>query len=192
MTLSFAAFDVETANPRRGSICSIGVSIVLDGVRTQTHSWLCKPPAAASEFSPWNVRVHKITPATVAGQPEFAQRLVEVIAAVGDLPVVAHNASFDMDNMTRACQFSGVRVPEWQYGCTLDWARRQLDLGGYKLNQVAAALGVALHNHHEAGADAAAAADIAVGLARLAGAGDLHGLARANGGRLMALAGVRS
>ncbi|WP_280234501.1 hypothetical protein [Nocardia cyriacigeorgica] len=52
------------------------------------------------------------------------------------------------------------------------------------MSTVAQALGVDLDNHHEAGADATAAADIAIRLARLAGADDLTGLAHATGTRL--------
>jgi DNA polymerase-3 subunit epsilon len=182
--LSFAAFDVETANPQRGSICSMGVAIVRNGVRESTRSWLCRPPAAVSSFSPYNIRVHNITPAMVADQPTFAQRWPEVLDAVGDLPVVAHNADFDISNVTNACEFSGTAMPSWQYGCTFAWAKHQLRLSKYKLDVVAYALGVRLDNHHEAGSDAAAAADIAVGLAAMAGADTLADLARLTGIRL--------
>ncbi|MFC4127218.1 hypothetical protein [Nocardia rhizosphaerae] len=73
MILSFAAFDVETANPARGSICSLGVAVVRDGVRVRTHSLLCRPPAAVGDFAPFNVRIHRITPARVADAPTFAE-----------------------------------------------------------------------------------------------------------------------
>ncbi|MEV5836777.1 exonuclease domain-containing protein [Nocardia sp. NPDC052112] len=189
--LSFAAFDVETANPKRGSICSIGVAVVRGGVRVATHTWLCRPPAPIGEFSPYNVRVHKITPADVAGQPGFAQRLPEVLAVIGGLPVVAHNAAFDMDNLTRACSFTGADLPDWMYGCTYAWSKRQLSLEKYRLPYVAGALGVTLDDHHHAGADAAATADIAIGLAALAGANSLADLATANGSQLQRLGRAR-
>ncbi|MFB7878853.1 exonuclease domain-containing protein [Nocardia sp. NPDC056064] len=189
--LSFAAFDVETANPKHGSICAIGVAIVHKGRRVATHSWLCRPPAVVGEFAARNMRIHMITPNLVAKQPSFAQLLPRVLDTVGDLPVVAHNAVFDMGNLSRACEFSGIVSPGWQYGCTYAWSKRQLRLGSYKLNQVAAALGIVLDNHHEAGADAAAAADVAISLARMAGAHDLADLARINGTRLARLGGVR-
>jgi len=147
--------NVETANPKRGSICSIGVAVVRGGVRVATHTWLCRPPAPIGEFSPYNVRVHKITPADVAGQPGFAQRLPEVLAVIDGLPVVAHNAAFDMDNLTRACSFTGADLPDWMYGCTYAWSKRQLSLEKYRLPYVAGALGVTLDDHHHAGADAA-------------------------------------
>ncbi|WP_433523882.1 3'-5' exonuclease [Nocardia pseudovaccinii] len=185
--MSFAAFDVETANPKYGSICSIGISIVRNGKRGATYSWLCRPPAPVDTFAPVNVSIHKITPAMVAGQPTFAQRWPEVLATIGDLPVVAHNARFDMNAVGQACEHSLLPLPTWQYGCTRIWAEQQLPLPKYKLETVAAALGVELKNHHDAGADAAAAADIAVRLAKLAGANDLAELAQATGTRLTRL-----
>ena len=63
---SFAAIDVETANAKRGSICSIGVAIVRDGARVGTHSWLCRPPAPLDYFGPMQIYKHKITPETVS------------------------------------------------------------------------------------------------------------------------------
>ncbi|WP_174185021.1 exonuclease domain-containing protein [Nocardia barduliensis] len=189
--LSFAAFDVETANPKRGSICAIGVAIVRGGVRIGTHTWLCRPPSAIGEFAPYNMRVHRITPAVVDGQPGFAQRLPEVLSVVGDLPVVAHNAAFDMDNLARACSFSGADLPDWAYGCTYIWSKRQLFLEKYRLPHVAAALGVVLSNHHDAGADAAATADIAIRLAALAGVSSIADLALTAGSPLQQLGRAR-
>jgi DNA polymerase-3 subunit epsilon len=120
----------------------------------------------------------------VADQPTFEQRWPEVLDAIAGLPVVAHNAAFDMNAVGQACAHSGVTVPTWHYGCTLVWAKRQLPLPKHGLKPVAEALGIALHNHHDAGSDAAAAADIAVGLATRTGVGNLAELARVTGTRL--------
>ncbi|WP_067896102.1 exonuclease domain-containing protein [Nocardia vaccinii] len=191
MSLSFAAIDVETANPTYGSICSIGVALVHNGVRVTTRSLLCRPPAAVGEFGVRNMQIHRITPTMVADQPEFVDRLREVHTLVGDLPVIAYNAKFDMSNVERACRFSGASLPEWEYGCALIWARQQLQLPSYKLNHVTRSLGVNLSNHHEAGADAAAAADVTIKLASVSGARTIPELARANRTRLSRLGGAR-
>lgn len=190
--LTFAAFDVETANRNRGSICSIGVAIVRNGVRVRTHSWLCRPPAGIDGFDAWNMKIHKITPDMVAGQPTFAQRWPEVLDTVAGLPVVAHNASFDITAVSQACAHSRTTMPTWRYGCTLEWSKHHLPLPRYGLKYVAAALGVTLNRHHDAGADADAAADIAVRLATRTGAHDLDALAAASGTRLLSLSPVGS
>ncbi|WP_232330446.1 hypothetical protein [Nocardia fusca] len=49
---------------------------------------------------------------------------------------------------------------------------------------MSSALGIHLTTHHQAGADAAAAADIALAIATRVGAHDLEALAKATGTRL--------
>ncbi|GAB3204532.1 exonuclease domain-containing protein [Nocardia tengchongensis] len=183
--LSFAAIDVETANAKRGSICSIGIAVVRDGTRVGTHAWLCRPPAPLDYFGQMQMFKHKITPDRVAAEPTFAQRWPEVLREIGNLPVVAHNANFDMDNIRQACNFSGVPVPRWEFGCTCEWAKGQFaDMPNHQLKTVTRLLGIELRNHHEADSDAAAAADLAVHLARFAGATTLPELADATGSSL--------
>lgn len=156
----------------------MGVSVVLEGVRVATHSWLCRPPGSVDFFAYHNVRVHGISPVMVADQPLFAQRWPEVLHAVADLPLVAHNAGFDSGAVREACGLSGIDAPSWDFSCSLALARRHLDLDSYRLPQVAEALGVELISHHNAAADAQAAADIVVALARRAGVGSLAELER--------------
>ncbi|MFF2557403.1 exonuclease domain-containing protein [Nocardia sp. NPDC058058] len=193
--LSFAALDVETANPKRGSICSIGLAIVRDGRRIAAQSWLCRPPAPVDHFEPFQVNIHKITNEMVSGQPTFAQLWPTVLRTIDGLAVVAHNASFDISAVRQACDHSGLELPDWSYGCTKVWAQRRLrHLHNHKLKTVVAALGINLTAHHRADADAVAAADVAVTLARLTGARTLTELARATGTRLgrISPSGVRS
>ncbi len=94
--LSFVAIDVETANADRGSICAIGATLVRDGAVVSTHSWLTRPPRGLDHFSGFNVSLHGITPDLVAGQPAFPERLDQLLALSDGLPLVAHNAAFDV------------------------------------------------------------------------------------------------
>lgn len=184
-TLNFAAFDVETANPKYGSICAIGIAIVRNGIRVDTHSWLCRPPEPVHSFHPRNVAIHGITAAMVAEQPGFAQQLAAALRVIDGLPLVAHNAAFDMNAVTQACGHGGIPVPTWTYGCTRRWAQQHLPhLSRHRLPDVSSALGVRLTTHHQAGADAAAAADIALAIAGRVGAHDLEALAKATGTQL--------
>ncbi|MGW5108073.1 exonuclease domain-containing protein [Nocardia sp. NPDC004123] len=176
--LSFAAIDVETANSARGSICAVGVTVVRDGRHEETSSWLCRPPAGLDFFNWHNIRVHGISAAMVADKPEFAQRWAEVESLVGELPVIAHNVGFDSSAIREACGRSGIRIPAWSYSCSLALARRHLSLDSYRLPHVAAALGIDFTNHHDAAADAAAAADIVIALAARAGVDSLSALER--------------
>ncbi|AYF75508.1 hypothetical protein D7D52_18480 [Nocardia yunnanensis] len=176
--LSFAAIDVETANSARGSICAVGVTVVRGGERVASESWLCRPPEGLEFFAWHNIRVHGISAAMVAGQPAFAERWPTIAELVGGLPVVAHNAGFDSGAVREACVRSGIHAPAWDFSCSLALARRHLDLDSYRLPNVAEALGIDFTNHHDAGADAAAAAEIVLALAARTGADSLAALGR--------------
>ncbi len=68
MTLTFAALDVETANSARGSICSVGVAVVHDGVLVESWHRLVQPPEGLRHFDAMNSYLHGLGPADVAGQ----------------------------------------------------------------------------------------------------------------------------
>lgn len=164
--LDFVAIDVETANDDWGSICQIGVVRYTNGQAGASDSWLCTPPPGLERFDALNIGIHGITPDDVADAPAFGDVLGDVVAAVGDLPVVAHNAQFDMTAFSRACAAAGQPVPHWTFGCSLALARAaKLGISNHRLPTVAAHFGVELAKHHDALSDARACGDIIVGLA---------------------------
>jgi len=174
--LDFVSVDVETANNSRGSVCSIGYAVVRNGIRVEQGQWFCRPPDEVSHFDGFNVRLHGITPDQVAGQPRFDERLGDLLTKIGDRPVIAHNAGFDVGAIRTACYLSDIEWPTFDYGCSLVWSRRLLDLISYSLPFVANHLDVTLEAHHDAEADAAAAADVTLALASLHGAATLDDL----------------
>ena len=164
--LSFVAIDVETANANRGSICAIGAALVRDGAVVSTSSWLTRPPEGLDEFNGFNISLHGINPLMVADQPSFPERLEELAAFSDGLPLVAHNAAFDLGALRDACSATGLDWPTARYACSLVMARRALKLISYRLPFVAAECGVELSDHHEAGSDALTCARIVIELAR--------------------------
>ena len=189
MSLNFVAIDVETANSQRGSICSFGLAVVEDGKVARTESWLTRPPGELDWFDTFNIGLHGITPAMVKDAPPFCQRLDQVLEVVGDRPVLAHNAAFDIGAIRQGCDEDELDWPELTYGCTLVLSRRILSLLSYRLPIVCAALDIPLLDHHEAGTDATAAALIALELARRQQADSLHELASGVQVRLGKLSG---
>lgn len=168
--LDFIGFDVETANSDVGSICQIGVVRIINGVEVASESWLCSPPPGIDHFQPGNIAIHGIKAEDVAEQPAFGERLPQFLEFVGELPVLAHNAQFDLIALQRACLASDLGIPELDYGCSLTLARQaKLGIASHRLPVVAQALDVPLDNHHDATEDARAAALIVVALARRAG-----------------------
>lgn len=164
--MEFVAIDVETANSNRASICSIGWTEVVDGQVLSTGSVLCRPPETVSWFDSYLTHnVHGISAADVADAPTFDEVWPVIANLIGGRTVIAHNAPFDVGAIRGACTASGLPWPTLRYGCTLSLSRRLLDLPSHALPVVSEYLDVNLSNHHDAGADAAAAANVLMALA---------------------------
>lgn len=176
--MEFVAFDVETANRSRGSICAVGYAIVTEGEVTETGSWLVNPGAEV-EFDPWNVRIHGIHPEHVVDATSIRDALAELSNLIGDRIAVAHNAPFDVGAIREAAISNDFSPPTFDYLDTLVVARRELALISYRLPIVAEALGVPLERHHAAADDAATTAGIALRLAERRGADSIANLAKA-------------
>lgn len=177
----FVAIDVETANPKRGSICSIGLTVVEDGAVAASRSWLCRPPGPLAYFAPRQVGIHGIDERRVADAPTFGAVLGDVRTVIGDRPVVAHNAAFDLGAIRAACEADDAAPPTLEFGCTRVWTKRELDLVDYRLPTVAETLGVALLRHHDAAEDARACAEVLLALAAKRGSRTVPEFARATG-----------
>lgn len=160
MSVRFVAIDFETANSFRGSACSVGLSRVVDGTITERAHWLMRPPAGYDVFDPRNVSIHRITEADVAHAPRFAELFINIMNFLGEDPLVAHNANFDVGVIRSGAEVSELAVPAFHYGCSLQLARRNYDLPSYALPNAAAAAGWQITDHHNAQADADACAAI--------------------------------
>jgi DNA polymerase III subunit epsilon len=173
--LNFVAIDFETANPKRASVCQIGLVKVRDGIPGRTHCLYVSPPPGFTNFHQRNIEVHGITKPDTEGAPSWDTMLDKLIAftntKVAVYPLVAHNAPFEKSVITQATEAIGRDVPDFTYHCTVKLAKRlQPEEHSHKLNEVAARLGVPPFAHHSAGDDAMASALIVLGLA------DQHGL----------------
>lgn len=179
--MDFVAIDFETANPNYASVCAMGWTTVRNGNVADQGSWLCRPPAGLEEFGTYNVRVHGITAETVSNQPTFSERVPQLLELLnGGLPIVAHNAVFDIGVLEQALATCGRSRPSSPYHCTKVLAKRLIQLPKYTLPRVCAHLGVVLGKHHEAGDDAHAAALVAIRLAEMVGASTIEELAAAS------------
>ena len=181
MSLDFVAIDFETANSFRGSPCAVGLARVRGGVVVRTASSLMRPPDGYDHFAYWNVRVHGITADKVKDAPAFVDLWPSVLDFIGGDTVVAHNASFDLSVIREACTVSGHPWPSMRYACTLELARKLYNLPKYSLPFVIEAAGLSLDDHHEAGADALAAAQVMLDMAARSGAKTLDGLLASHG-----------
>ena len=82
--------------------------------------------------------------ARARGEPRFAARLLGIVAFADGLPLVAHNAAFDLGVTRDAADESGIAWPTTTYACTLVIARRTYALLSSSLPWVTETAGVPL------------------------------------------------
>lgn len=177
--MTVLALDFETANERRDSACAVGLAWIADGRVVRRKSHLIRPPEM--RFSPGNIRVHGILPANVADAPDFATAMAPYLEDLRRGLILAHNASFDIGVLRAGLVRAGLPVPDFSYLCTVQVARRVFPAPeGCGLGKVARRLGIRFE-HHDAGEDAYACAEIALAAMREREAADVHTLAAAIG-----------
>jgi DNA polymerase III subunit epsilon len=184
--MDFVALDFETATSARDSACEIGLAWVRNGQVAESGSWLIKPPCYPY-FDYWNIKVHGIRPQDVANAPTFAELWPQLLPQLQGQLIIAHNASFDLRVLRDMLDAYQLPYPTVHYVCSVGVARKVWPgLRSYGL------AGLCHHhqlplNHHRAGDDARACAELSirafaeVGLTQLA---DFPGKLRTVVGRL--------
>ena len=157
MSNTFIALDFETANSNPASICSVGMVKVIDKHMTETFYTLVDPEA---RFSEGNIRIHGITPEDVKDAPTFEAVFPYMMDFIGDLPVVAHNASFDMKVLYASLERYEKEIPPIQYFCSVQMGRRTVKNHSYSLKNMMQYYNIDFKGHHHALNDAKAAAMI--------------------------------
>jgi DNA polymerase-3 subunit epsilon len=159
------ALDTETTgmSPADGSALVEVASVALEnGAPGAEWSSLVRPgrpiPADA-------VRVHGITDAMVADAPEPGAIAGRLRAACGDLPLVLHNAPFDLPFLADLMRRSGEPRLVNPIVDTLGLARGLFEGGGNSLGALAARLGLPAQTAHRALGDARTTAHLFLRLA---------------------------
>ncbi len=174
--MDFIAIDFETANRARCSPCAIGLAEVRGGSIVSSIATIVKPPYGYDEVDPFNESIHGITQRQVDAAPDFHEIWAEIAPGLEGCTLVAHNASFDIGVLRDTLDTLGLPWPRLDFVCTMVLSRRALSLDSYRLPYVAEALGVTLRDHHDAGADAQAAAEVLLALRAHENAADLDAL----------------
>lgn len=104
-------FDTETTglNPLTGDrIVEIGCVELVNKVETghTFHAYFnpCRPMPSGAE------QVHGLTDIFLSDKPRFEEKCEELLAFIGDSPLIAHNASFDLGFMNHELGLCG-RIP---------------------------------------------------------------------------------
>lgn len=157
LSADFIAIDFETASHERTSACSVGIAAVKDMAIVETFYALIRPKAM--HFEDGNIAIHGISPEMVEEEQAFDEIWPQISKYFTEhVPVVAHNASFDMSVLKKSL---GYEPQEFFYLDTIALASKHVD-GSKSLDHCAEVLGVCLDNHHNAEDDAIACAEIVI------------------------------
>jgi DNA polymerase-3 subunit epsilon len=120
--MNFVAIDFETAQYSPESACSVGLVKFLNGKAADTFYSLICPPELY--IYPKFTDIHGLTVEDVRDAPSFAEVWESsLLPFIGDLPLAAHNAAFDMGVLRAALEWYKLPVPPLKYFCTLKLAR---------------------------------------------------------------------
>lgn len=151
MDNNFIAIDVETAQGKRWSLCQIGLIDVKNGQIKNKYSFLVKPPG--NKYSGFNTRIHGISSEITEDEPYFPEIWRKIYPLLKNKLLIAHNASFDIDVLKKTLAYYSIEIPYFNYACTYK-------LSGQSLDKACSSYNINLTNHHDALADAEAAAKL--------------------------------
>ena len=151
--MDFVTIDFETADYSRKSACSVGLVKYREGKKCDTFYSLIKPPRLY--IRPDFTEIHGLTVEDVKDAPTFADLWESKIRPfIGDCPLAAHNASFDMGVLLATLKWYELPKPALRYFCSLQISRRTWPLlKSHALTALANEFGIK-YKAHNALADA--------------------------------------
>lgn len=170
--MDFITLDFETATSQRDSPCEIGLTFVSGGQIVETKSWLIKP--LYEDFDYFNISIHGIRPEHVADKPEFNELWSEIKPLVENKFLIAHNAGFDISVLRRTLEAYKLPFPTLNYSCSYIFSKKVWPgLPAYDLKTLCKVNNIDL-NHHRAGADSKATAELTLKAFEIAGVSSLE------------------
>lgn len=155
----FAVVDIETTGSYAAGngITEIGI-VIHDGRKViNFYESLVNPHQPIPYFIQ---RLTGIDNSMVANAPAFEEIAGQVFELLQDKIFVAHNVNFDYSFVKHHLQTAGYELDTKKL-CTVRLARKVLPgLNGYSLGKLTQRLGINHGNHHRAGGDALATADL--------------------------------
>jgi DNA polymerase-3 subunit alpha (Gram-positive type) len=174
----FVVFDLETTGAKTPPcrITEIGAYRVKGGAIIGEFHTLVNPETA---IPPFITSLTGISNVMVEDAPRFHEVVHDFLEFIGDAVLVAHNAPFDMGFLNTEIRriYEDYRVAN-PCLCTVQLSRRLLPhVENHKLKTLAEYYSVSLVNHHRAGDDARATAQIFVNLLSEMVSNGVHDLA---------------
>jgi DNA polymerase-3 subunit alpha (Gram-positive type) len=151
-------FETTGLSHTMDRIIEVGAVKLENGQVTDELSILCDPGVP---LKPKISEITGITDLMLRGKESPAEGVQQLLNFIGDCPVAAHNAPFDMGVLQKCLDFYGIdSLSSFEYVCTCRMAKKCLPhLQSHRLNNLCDYLGITL-DHHHAGSDSTAAAKI--------------------------------
>jgi DNA polymerase-3 subunit epsilon len=146
--MNFVAIDFETAQHAPESACSVGLVKFRNGVAQDSYYSLIRPPVLY--IRPDFTAIHGLTVEDVRDAPVFADIWdLAILPFIDNMPLAAHNASFDMGVLRAVLECHGLPIPPLRYFCTLTLSRRIWPgLRSHSLPNLGAHFGIRYEAHH--------------------------------------------
>lgn len=172
--MDFIAIDFEIANENMSSACSIGLAYVDNNEVIKEKYFLIKPPQL--RFDPSFTAIHGITKSDVIGQKNFDEVWELIKNDITSNLIVAHNAQFDMSVLSSCLQHYSIAIPSFSYMCSIPISTKACkgNKVGQSLKERCSYFGVDIAEHHHAGADARACAELVIASAKSKNKGSLE------------------
>lgn len=156
----FAFLDVETTglDPSQGDrVCEIAVLKTVNGSVVGEFTTLVNPGRSIPQSA---VSVHGITDMMVRRSPFFRDIAKDLLAAIKDSVIVAHNAKFDLGFLNVELGNLRISLPGNNVIDTLGIARRYYTFPSNSLGQIAKYIGLPAESGHRALADVMTTRDV--------------------------------
>lgn len=162
---SFVSIDFETLYAQRVSACSVGLVKYKDGKQVDHYYSLIRPPFEYEGKKGFALtHIHGFREEDLVSERTMKSILPEIEKFVGDLPLVAHNASVEKGCLRDTIAFYGLKT-DLAYDNIFDTLylskdiEKQLDIyeegeGTHTLDAVCRRFGVCEQHHHNALDDA--------------------------------------
>lgn len=154
MSNKIIALDVETATRYPNSLCQISLILVANPPVSLFTS-LIQPPD--NEFDDHIIRIHGIHPDMTKDVPTLEQVWPLIKSFLDGSNLVAHNASFDRNVISKSLGYYSIEMPKYSWDCTYQAT-------GKKLLEACKEHSVSIDNHHDSAFDALACARLYSGL----------------------------
>ncbi len=153
LTDEIVCFDIETTglNRKKDRITEIGAVVLRDGKPAETFNTFADPGRI---LDPENIQLTGITDEMLEGAPSQEEALRAFLDFVGDRPLAAHNADFDMSFIAEGCRRYDIPFTNTSLDSLVLAQNLLPELSKYKLDVVAEHLQLPEFNHHRASDDA--------------------------------------